>query len=1093
MAEDVEIEYLLKENEQVLKDAANLTQKSNPVSEDCSSSNYAKPSEDESDINDLDFDDQLDGRLIEYKAKENPRFVYTSTVLEGSFEVDDESDVDFDAPNEDENFFINEILADDEPRFSGRQVEELRTQMTNNTPQDESQQALIKLFTAHRLLTEQIDLAKAGIQKFLQELHQNLATQTQIRERLESLTLKPSVSLKEPSFTKCFFKTFGIPYFEDFKGFTPPPNEDTKQKSERGEILLSTLPKMHYWLKPHKKLLEESIKETLVQENRDKLLNETRKMEQKLKSLSGEEEKSVLEEFNKCQNELEQLKSKSFRELVMKENPYREYDWLKYHASVFKGLHSAEECRRYWHVYLKPGINKSSWEAHEDLRLTDLAVKMNFEDWDVIAENLGTNRTAYQCFVHYHTQISTNQDYNKGKWTADEDNYLISVVNASKWGDYIPWAKVAAHMPKRTHSQIYNRWYNCLNPTILKGRFTKEEDLLLLTGVEVYGVSFKEMSALLKNRTPNQLKERFERFLLPKKVTSGTWSLEEDKKLLQLVGIHGEQSWVKISNAMRTRSRTQVRQRYRFIQSRLEKNTSWAPEKIKRRKKRKPDSSTERILKKVKLAKQELLEIERNFKLSPVEKETLCIEKLTELRDKLFMKKYEVKYKKDLVSEVSEEDHSLINCFEMIHQRPNTNKAESVCNFDNVDIVGEIEGLGRVFGLESDLPLYQDEIADNMNLSAKTKTFLLNTIDHRTVKSTQNDSVKDLPSTTTVSTGESLDYKPEGFDDTLEKPEWMNITRWGSNPPIDVSRLNFGEFFKRTMFDYSSGMHQDIWKAIANRVYTPIPIYQHSLSASNEQTLLFMPPNALTTIGMRSIILSKLRLKQKLSIEIEFRNKAKSHLDHFQTLLISLFTYPRVMSFTSMNLTPLEQVCSSSTVKNKSNHRSILNLLENPPREKVSRKVALTDTSNILSGASKPEATVKRTKTTKTPKKSITRQIKKFKDKVSKSGKDETTNQTKTRNIKQITNQQDQKNDSDNQSSSKQEFEFLKFNLPQVTYKRNRIQESLQESPGKKRKLIPSHNVGGILEKRHEDESDIGKMLPVHCTITSPKTTVAAL
>lgn len=1045
MAEDVEIEYLLKENEQILEDAANFAQKPCLANENQTNLKCARTTYHESDDDELDLEDQLDDHLLQYKTKGNPKFVYSSTALDSPFE--DESD--FDEISEDENLFINEILPDDEPRFRGRGVEEIKKKITSSSSQVEKHTASLgKLFDAHKLLTDQMDLATAGIEKLLQELNENLESQKQIRDKLESLSSKPGPSMREPSFTKCFFKIFGMPYFEDYKGFTPPPNEDTKQKLERGEILLSTLPKMHYWIKPHKKQLQESIRETLIKENRERLLNETRKIEQKLTYVSDEEEKCALKDLRKCQSELRKLKTISFLDLVMKENPDREYDWLKYHATVFKGLHSAEECKRFWHVYLKPCVNKCSWEPDEDFRLSNLAAENNFEDWDTIAKNLGTNRTAYQCFVHYHTQISASQDYTYGKWTLDEDNHLISVVNASRWGDYIPWAKVAAHIPNRTRSQIYNRWYNSLNPTILKGRFTREEDLLLLAGVEVYGLSFKEMSAFLKNRTPNQLKERFERYLRPKTRTSGIWSLEEDKKLLELVGVHGDHNWVKISNAMRTRCRTQVRQRYKFIQLSLKKNSSWTPENIRRRKKTRVNSCT-RLLKQIQEAKQEMQEIERTFKLSPVEKETLCIEKLTELRDKVFMKKYDVKSKKEYVPEISEEDHRLLTFLSLSTNPKTTIKAEYVYNLDKVGSVEEIGGLERLFKTKLGLPLSKDEIKNNISLKTRTKAFLLNTIEERTLRSNQNNSVKELLMIGCTTTGDNLDYTPPEFDDTLEKPEWLKTNEWYDNPPVDVKRLNFSEFFKRTVFDYSSGMHKEIWEAKANRTYTFNPSCQLDQSLSStayHPKSVFIAPSALTTEAMKSSILTRQQLgsrQQIITFEAQSR-EAKLLLDLYQNLLNSLLLIPRLMSFNGLTMTPLQEVCSSTTDKKQSSLKNILTLLEEPPpdedsgfkktlkgpvthsklqkqkmketiikhnrvrkcqiddykkgirfkkkvnldhlilRNKCSKKKALKDSSNILSRGSKQVLKVKITKNATTSKKPI----KTVKEKVSKSEKD---------------------------------------------------------------------------------------------------------
>lgn len=65
------------------------------------------------------------------------------------------------------------------------------------------------------------------------------------------------------------------------------------------------------------------------------------------------------------------------------------------------------------------------------------------EDWDNIAEMLGTNRSGYQCFIVYQNKL--NSSFRKSNWSPEEDKKLAKVIEMCRLGDYIPWGKVRFH------------------------------------------------------------------------------------------------------------------------------------------------------------------------------------------------------------------------------------------------------------------------------------------------------------------------------------------------------------------------------------------------------------------------------------------------------------------------------------------------------------------------------------------------------------------------------------------------------------------------------------------------------------------------
>ncbi|XP_022897794.1 transcription factor MYB3R-2-like, partial [Olea europaea var. sylvestris] len=56
--------------------------------------------------------------------------------------------------------------------------------------------------------------------------------------------------------------------------------------------------------------------------------------------------------------------------------------------------------------------------------------------------------------------------------------------------------------------QCRDRWNNHLNPEINKGAWTKEEDEVLISAHAVYGNKWAEMAKLLPGRLENSIKNR---------------------------------------------------------------------------------------------------------------------------------------------------------------------------------------------------------------------------------------------------------------------------------------------------------------------------------------------------------------------------------------------------------------------------------------------------------------------------------------------------------------------------------------------------------------------------------------------------------
>ncbi|KAJ0105302.1 hypothetical protein Patl1_19704 [Pistacia atlantica] len=101
-----------------------------------------------------------------------------------------------------------------------------------------------------------------------------------------------------------------------------------------------------------------------------------------------------------------------------------------------------------------------------------------------------------------------------GRWTPDEDKRLTAA--AILFGPK-NWKKMAQFVPGRTQVQCRGRWVNSLDPSVNRGEWTEEEDLMLEAALEEHGFSWSKVAAALPRRTDNQCWRRW-KYLHPDEV-----------------------------------------------------------------------------------------------------------------------------------------------------------------------------------------------------------------------------------------------------------------------------------------------------------------------------------------------------------------------------------------------------------------------------------------------------------------------------------------------------------------------------------------------------------------------------------------------
>ncbi|CAK5076814.1 unnamed protein product [Meloidogyne enterolobii] len=214
--------------------------------------------------------------------------------------------------------------------------------------------------------------------------------------RFGDLEVNEKITRKRMNLPSCCY-----PYFKDFNGMSAGLNAEALAIKE-----LSVDPLMEEgrrWNYYEINLLRISVCSSLkdgkigiINFGKEIVLN---KLNAAGVEITKTQKQKWIGEIERANKQIAKIRAQPINTFLQKNRDYSTVDWARISASDFKGLRSISQLRQKWYNQLCPNLSKTKWTEEEDKQLIDLS--KNFSNWNVISENMGNTRSAFQCFQRF--------------------------------------------------------------------------------------------------------------------------------------------------------------------------------------------------------------------------------------------------------------------------------------------------------------------------------------------------------------------------------------------------------------------------------------------------------------------------------------------------------------------------------------------------------------------------------------------------------------------------------------------------------------------------------------------------------------------